>query len=361
MKTTPENMRIDRLRRLMEAAGVSSLLVTRREDVRYLTGFTGSAGSLLVSSGKPFLITDFRYQLQAAREAKNALIVIQKKDFFTAFREVADGKGIRAIWFDESSLTVDLLKQLKETGLKAKGSRNLVQNLRMRKDRSELVRLRKAIARAEQAFCDLKPFIKPGVSERFLSLKLEFFMRAHGAKKTAFDSIIASGGNGAMPHATVTNRRIRSGDLVTFDFGAEADGYYCDMTRTYCIGRPAPRQRMIHETVLSAQAEAIKLVRPGVLCKTVDSGARDFIKRSGYGSRFGHGTGHGIGLMVHEGPSVSPLSKDVVEKDMVFTVEPGIYIPGWGGVRIEDMVLATDTGVKMLTSLPRELDGLRML
>jgi len=159
----------------------------------------------------------------------------------------------------------------------------------------------------------------------------------------------------------VTDRRIKKGELVTIDFGAEADGYFCDITRTVCIGRPTARQREIHALVQKAQSAAIQSVRPGVACKTVDAAARDTIKKAGQGNNFGHGTGHGIGLMVHEGPTVSPLSRDRVEQDMLFTVEPGVYIPGWGGVRIEDMVLVTEKGVRVMTTLPRELEALKIL
>jgi Xaa-Pro aminopeptidase len=168
---------------------------------------------------------------------------------------------------------------------------------------------------------------------------------------------VASGGNGSMPHASVTDRRIRTGDLVTFDFGAEANGYFSDITRTLCVGRPSAKQREVHALVLQAQSAAIQSIRVGARCKSVDGAAREIIRRAGHGSHFGHGTGHGIGLMVHEGPSVSPLSSDTVEKDMVFTVEPGVYIPGWGGVRIEDMVLVTAKGAQTLTTLSKELES----
>lgn len=361
MKTRPEQWRIAGLKRLMAAEGVESLLVTRREDVRYLTGFTGSAGSLLVSSGKPYLITDFRYQTQSRRETAGITIIIQKKDFYTALRETARRAGVDTLWFDGSSFTIEELKKLKKLGLRAREHRDLVRELRLRKDRRELAHIRLAIRRAEESFCELKSFIKPGATEREIALRLEFLMRDKGARRSAFGTIVASGGNGAMPHASVTNRRIKKGDLVTIDFGAEANGYLCDITRTLCVGRPSARQHDIHRLVLEAQTAAIKSVKIGATCKSVDDAAREVIKRAGHGKHFGHGTGHGVGLMVHEGPSISQLSKDRVEKDMVFTVEPGVYISGWGGVRIEDMVLATETGAKVLTTLPRDLTGLGRL
>lgn len=359
MMKRPRPNRIDRLRHLMKAEGVDALLVTKRENVRYLTGFTGSAGSVMIASGRPWLITDFRYNLQARQETSGLEILIQKTDFPSALRDAADRTGVEKLWFDESSLTIEGLKKLRKQRLTLKGHRDLVGELRQRKDEQELVSIRKAIRRATESFQELKKYIRPGARERGLAFMLEFLMREKGARKAAFDTIVASGRNGAMPHASVTDRRIKKGDLVTFDFGAEADGYFCDITRTLCVGRPSARQREIHALVLSAQTAAIKSVYPGISCKTVDDAARDTIKKAGHGGHFGHGTGHGIGLMVHEGPSLSPLTRDRVERDMVFTIEPGVYIPDWGGVRIEDMVLVTESGAKVLTALPRELESLR--
>lgn len=360
MMRRPEQDRLARLRHIMSENGLDSLLVTRREDVRYLSGFTGSSGSLLVVSGRSCLITDFRYNMQARRETTGITILIQKKDHFTAVRDAGERMGVDTLWFDESALTVEGLKNLKKKGFKLKGHGDLIKSLRQQKDKQELANIRTAIRRAEEAFLELKADIKPGASEQWLGSKLECLMRDKGARRAAFDAIVASGVHGAMPHASVTNRRIKKGDLVTFDFGAEANGYYSDITRTFCVGRPSSRQREIHEIVLKAQATAIRCVTPGIPCKSVDDAAREVIKGAGHGRQFGHGTGHGIGLMVHEGPTVSPLSKDTIEKNMVFTVEPGVYIPGWGGVRIEDMVQVTEKGAKILTTLPRELDSLKI-
>jgi Xaa-Pro aminopeptidase len=357
----PTHSRISRLKTVLAELDCAAYLVTRREDVRYLSGFTGSAGCLLVSGARVYLITDFRYKLQAARETKGISIVIQKTDAGTALQAVTERIGAGNICFDESAITVEELKKLRKKRLSLKGSRDIVGPLRKLKDGDELANIRLAVSRAEQSFRELKNFIKPGIRERELGQKLDYLMRVNGSRKAAFDTIVASGANGAMPHASVTNRRLRKGDLVTFDFGAEANGYYSDMTRTYCMGRPSARQRRIHELVLKAQTAAMRSIRPGVTCKSVDDGARSLIHNAGHREHFGHGTGHGIGLMVHEAPSISPRSDDWVAKDMVFTVEPGVYIPGWGGVRIEDMVQVTKKGAKIVTSLPRELEGLRSL
>lgn len=350
-----ERRRVANMRRLMRKRGMTSFLVTQRENVRYLTGFTGSSGVALVTRGSIALITDFRYQLQAKRETEGTRIAILKKDLLATVKETAASMGVSRLWFDESSLPVDRARRLKETGLRVKGSVDPVQEIRQRKDSREMRSIRTAVRRAEDSFEILRRFLRPGVSERQLALRLEFLMRERGAKRAAFDLIVASGPNGAMPHAGVSNRRLRAGDLVTVDFGAEADGYFCDITRTVCVGRPSTRQREIHELVLHAQREAIETIRPGIACKAVDHAARDIIASAGHGEHFGHATGHGIGLSVHEGPSVSALSKDVLQEGMVITVEPGIYIPGWGGVRIEDMVVVTDKGPRLLTSLRRDL------
>lgn len=361
MNKRVEQKRITNLKKAMKAAGAGALLVTRREDVRYLTGFTGSSGSVLVVSGRSCLITDFRYKLQASRETSGISVQIQKKDFPSSLKEAAARAGVPILYFDETSLTIDGLRKLRKQGLRLKGQSDLVAELRQRKDGQELKKIREAIRRAEESFRELRKYIRPGAREKDLAFKLEFLMREKGARKAAFDTIIASGPNGAMPHASVTDRRIRAGDLVTFDFGAEAEGYFSDITRTYCIGRPTARQREIHALVLKAQKAAIEKARPGISCKQVDAAARGAIGEAGHGDHFGHGTGHGVGLMVHEGPSVSPLSKDHVAEDMVFTVEPGVYVPRWGGVRIEDMVFVTRSGATLLTSLPRDIEGLKSL
>jgi Xaa-Pro aminopeptidase len=301
------------------------------------------------------LVTDFRYQLQAAAEAPQVRVLVQKKDHYSAIKEAAQRLGADTLWFDDASLTIDRVKALRKQGLRLKGIKDPVAELRQRKDTVELAKIKAAIRRAEDSFRSLKRYVKPGASERELGFKLEMFMRKQGARRTAFDIIIASGTNGAMPHASISDRRLRAGDLVTFDFGAEADGYYCDITRTVCVGRPTTRQRLVHDLVLRAQEQAINAVKPGVRCAELDRLARTTIVQAGHGKHFGHATGHGIGLMVHEGPSLSALSKGIVDEGMVFTVEPGVYIAGWGGVRIEDMVLVTADGHRVLTSLPREL------
>lgn len=351
----PEAARVRLLRRLLGERRIGPLLVTQRENVRYLTGFTGSAGSVIVAGERPVLITDFRYQEQAGRESAGCRIVIQTKDHLTALSETAQRYNIDKLWIDESSMTMERIRVLRKKGLRVQCVPDPVAEIRRRKDAAELQAIRRAIRRAEDSFRAVRRYIRQGVSERELALKLEWSIRSDGARRTAFDTIVASGRNGSMPHATVTGRRLRSGDLVTIDFGAEADGYYCDLTRTVCVGSPNARQREIHTLVLRAQEAAISTIAPGVACRDVDRAARSIIEAAGFGQRFGHATGHGIGLLVHEGPALSGLAKDRLEPGMVVTVEPGIYLPGWGGVRIEDMVVVTEKAGKVLTTLDRYL------
>lgn len=354
--TDRSSARVSLLRKLMSRHGIGALLVTRRENVRYLTGFSGSAGSVLVgASGRPVLITDFRYQQQAGAEALHAKLLIQKKDHLSAIMAAADQMGTGTLWFDESSMTLDRVKALRKLALRLRGAKDLVAELRQVKDASELALIRKAVRRAEHAFRELLPAVRPGATERELGLRLELLIREQGSRRVAFDIIVASGRNGAMPHASVSDRRLRSGDLVTFDFGAEADGYYSDITRTVCVGRPSARQREVHDLVLRAQQAAIRSAAPGISCSAVDREARSTIERAGHGKQFGHATGHGIGLMVHEAPTIAAPVKTDLRAGMVFTVEPGVYIPGWGGVRIEDMVVVTGDGCRVLTGLSREL------
>ena len=355
-KNRQEAMRIARLRRIMQERGIDTLLVTQHENVRYLTGFTGSAGSVLIgASGRPVLITDFRYQEQAKAETSGAKLLIQKKDHVSTIKAAADLFDTDILWFDESSMTLDRLRALRKQKLRLRGVKDPVAEIRREKDAVELTLIRRAIRRAEEAFCELSPRIRAGTTEQELGVRLEMLIREKGSRRAAFDIIVASGRNGAMPHASVSGRRLRAGDLVTFDFGAEADGYYSDITRTVCVGRPNTRQREVHGLVLHAQQNAIHAVRPGIACADIDRAARALIEKAGHGKQFGHATGHGIGLMVHEAPTIAALSKGEIREGMVFTVEPGVYIAGWGGVRIEDMVLATKNGHQVLTSLPREL------
>lgn len=347
-----------RLAGLAEAAsslGADGFLVTDIHNVSYLTGFTGSSGFVLTAHGKSVFITDFRYKAQSAEEVKGCEIVIQKSRWTEDVSALVRDMGIRKLAFESRQMSYEVHSALskKLEGVELIPSRDAVEKLRIIKDDDEVRRIAEAIKRAEDGFTENLSRVTPGMAEKDTALGLEINIRSAGALKMPFDIIVASGYRAALPHGIASDRVMAAGETVIIDFGGEAYGYQSDLTRSGVLGRPDAKQAEIYEIVLEAQKRAIELVRPGVACKDVDLAARDFIASKGYGEYFGHGLGHGVGLEVHEAPSVSYMSEDVVKPGMVFTIEPGIYIPGWGGFRIEDMVLATDDGCTVMTSLPR--------
>ncbi len=344
------------LKKRLPELGVDGILITDLNNVRYLSGFTGSSGFLMITKSKSVFVTDFRYKEQAKSEVKGFHIKIQAVEKTEFIRKLVKTYKIRRLGFEDHNITYNTYKKLHRDNLKLKALSNTVEDLRLIKSQQELFYIKTAIKRAENAFRKLQPFIKVGVTERKLAIKLEGLLREEGCKNLPFGVIVTSGSMSAFPHARPTNRAIKKGDLVLFDWGGECNGYYSDMTRTIMIrGKNLRKQLEIYDTVLNAQDRAIKTVKPGTDAKKIDAAARDFIKDRGYNKYFGHGTGHGIGLSVHERPVISWQSKDTVEEGMVFTIEPGIYLPHFGGVRIEDVVHVTNHGAEVLTSLPKKL------
>ncbi|MFQ5814763.1 MAG: M24 family metallopeptidase, partial [Anaerolineae bacterium] len=269
------------------------------------------------------------------------------------------------VGFESAHLTVDQHREWQEVAEDAVSTsefelvptKELVEMIRAVKDEDELGKIKKAIALADEAISHIVDFIEPGMTEKEVAWEMEVFMRTHGAEKLAFDLIVGSGPNGAMPHATVSERAIRAGEPIVIDMGARIDGYNSDMTRTICAGRPDDKFKEIYDIVLEAQLTAEQNIRPGMQGKQADDIARQVIEKAGYGKEFGHGLGHGVGLAVHEKPGVGRLSEDVLVPGMVFTVEPGIYLPGWGGVRIEDIVVLKEDGVEVLTQASKQVNG----
>lgn len=349
--------RLTGLRDAMSALGADGFLVTNLHNVSYLTGFTGSSGFALVTAGKSVFITDFRYKSQSAEEVSGFDIVIQKSRWTEDVSGLARDMGIKRMAFESREMSFELHRVLSEklAGVELVPSKGTVEKLRMVKDEDEVRRITEAVKRAERGFIENASRVTPGMVEKDTALGLEVNIRSAGSLKVPFDIIVASGHRAALPHGIASDRVMSEGDTVIIDFGGEAYGYQSDITRSGVLGRPDANQAEIYDIVLEAQRKAIETVRPGVACKDVDLAARDFIASKGYGDYFGHGLGHGVGLEVHEGPSVSYMSEDVVEPGMIFTIEPGIYLPDWGGFRIEDMVLVTDDGCTMLTSLSRDM------
>ncbi len=358
MKDTMGGYR-ERLEFLLREGRVDALLVTRLENVRYLSGFTGSAGALLVTDSKGYLISDSRYATQSREQVVGFSIQIleQGERLSDRVQKILKRNRIQRLGFEPDDLRVSQYLTLKK-GISPRRLvplRKGVEVLRMIKSDRENRALARAIRCAEHAFQSVRRLIRAGSSEREIALHLEHGMRQDGANGAAFDTIVASGARGAMPHGIASKKRLRKGDLVIVDFGAKWDGYSSDMTRTFYLGsRLIGIKRKIFDTVRKAQEAAIRAVRPGISLGEIDATARDVIREAGFGSHFGHGTGHGIGLEVHELPLVAPGNKLTVREGMVFTIEPGIYLPGLGGVRIEDMVRVTRNGCQVLTTLGRD-------
>lgn len=349
--------RIKGLRRVLKEKKIGALLVTKPENIYYLTGFSGSSGSVLVTSGEVYLLTDFRYDEQARQQCPGSSVICITEPLHESLAHMAGKLKLVEIAFEMDYMTFKQAAAIKEVlhplQCQLTPVENLVEGLRIIKDAGEIGEIKEACEITDLAFEHITHIIRAGITEGDLALELEFFMRKNGATAPAFPIIVASGPRSAMPHGTAGSRIIQEGDLVKMDFGARVDFYNSDMTRTVVVGAPSLRQREIYNIVLEAQLAAIARVAPGALASHVDGAARDIIAARGFAENFGHGTGHGLGLDVHEDPRLSTRDHRPLEPGMVVTVEPGIYIPGWGGVRIEDTVLVTDSGCQILTASPK--------
>ena len=348
--------RARRLQSLMAQHEVDAFVSSSATNRRYLTGFTGSAGTVVIGREAAFLLVDFRYVEQAKAQAPG-LEIVHYDDLYKRLGEVLSKLKAQRVAFEAQHVTVAAKNKMEEKlpDVSWVPVESWVENLRAVKEPDELAAIEAAVALADRAFEYIIPRLK-GRTEKEVAFDLEFFMRKEGASKLAFDIIVASGENGALPHARPTDRVISTGDLVTLDFGCVVDGYCSDMTRTVAVGKSDGRQREIYQLVLEAQQTGVKAVQPGKAGKEVDAAAREVIAGAGYGEQFGHGLGHGVGLEVHERPPVlSKLGEELLQEGMVTSVEPGIYIPGWGGVRIEDLVVVTSQGCRVLTQSPKEL------
>ncbi|MBM7552324.1 M24 family metallopeptidase [Thalassobacillus pellis] len=344
------------IRQSIQDMELDGLLVTNDKNRRYLTGFTGSAGVVLLTAEKSILITDFRYTEQAGEQAKGFEIVEHKKPIIEAISEQVSKLGIQKLGFEKDHLTYGVYQQYeKHISAELVPVAGLVEKLRLIKTDEEISILKDAIKIADSAFDHILGVIKPGVKEIEVANELEFFMRKQGASSSSFDIIVASGLRSAFPHGVASEKEIQSGELVTLDFGALYKGYCSDITRTVAVGEIGEEQKKIYDTVLEAQLRGMDGLKAGITGKEADDLTRDYIKEKGYGDYFGHSTGHGIGLDVHEGPGLTYRNEKVLEAGMVVTVEPGIYVPGVGGVRIEDDALITVTGNERLSKSPKEL------
>jgi Xaa-Pro aminopeptidase len=348
--------RIAAITEALDSKGIDAILVTDNRNIRYLTGFSGSFGCLIITKKDRVFCTDSRYAEQARRQITGFDVMIVSDERNKALIEKAKTLGIRTLGF-ESTITYAFYKSLLRKGVRLKAVSNFVEDMRKIKDAAELRFIEKAVEQAEQAFFEIKPYIKKDVSEKKIATMLEDSIKKRGCSALPFDIIVAAGQNSAMPHARPTDNKIKTGDLVLIDWGGEAGGYFSDMTRTFLVkGDNISKKQEIYKTVLLANRAAINSIAESRQAKTVDRTARDIIKNAGYDNYFGHGTGHGVGIDIHELPHISRTGSESIKTGMVFTVEPGIYIPGLGGVRIEDMIAIDKGGCRVLTTIPKELE-----
>lgn len=350
------NHRVAKLREKLQQDGLSAMLIGSPINRRYLSGFTGSAGYVLITLNESYLLTDFRYMTQAPQQALGFKVVEHGTKVMETVKELLTSEDITSLGFEQDHVTYGVYTTYSEqlSPIQLVATSGLVEQLRMIKDAEELQVMQRAADLADKTFSHVLNILKPGKTEREIDLEMEMFMRKHGATASSFDTIVASGERSALPHGVASERVIQGNEFVTFDFGALLDGYCSDLTRTVALGSPDPKLKEIYNIVLEAQLHALEHIKPGMTGHEADALARDIIDRYGYGEYFGHSTGHGLGMEVHESPRLSKLSDDVLKPGMVVTVEPGIYLPGLGGVRIEDDIVITETGIQILTSSSKD-------
>ena len=351
--------RIERLLQKISAEQVDAILIRKPENLFYFSGFNGDSSCLIISKNFLKLITDGRYTEQAKSQAKNFDVIEQTEGLFTKIADEVKNSAVKKIAFEGKFFTFDefttLVEKMPDVGLKSAE----VDSLRQIKDAAEISCIRQACAIADKAFAEILNFVRAGVREVEVAAELEYLMRKFGSERAAFDTIVASGVRGSLPHGRATEKIISDGELVTMDFGAVFNGYHSDMTRTFCVGKPSARQREIYNAVLNAQLHGLSVIKVGVSGKAADEAVRNRLKDLGFAEYFTHSLGHSLGLVIHEEPRLSPRSTcERLEENMLVTDEPGVYIPNFGGVRIEDTVLVTASGAEVLTHSPKDFISL---
>ena len=359
--------RLDRLRAAFDEHEIDALVVTTLPNVRYLTGFTGSAAVLTVTRAGALLTTDGRYRTQSAEQVEQAgaggqveIAIGAGAEQRRAATSALDGDGIARIGLEAANVSWSGQRSWADSlgGDRLVATSNAVEALRERKDAAEIARMERAAAIADAALFEVLPLMSQGVTEEHFALALDTAMRKGGAESTAFETIVAAGENSAKPHHHPGSRTINGGDPVVVDFGATFEGYRSDMTRTFCVdAEPVGELARIFDVVQTSQAAGAAAVRPGIAAKDVDDICRRIIADAGWAERFEHGTGHGVGLDIHEAPTVSQLGTAILAPGFVVTVEPGVYVPGHGGVRVEDTLVVTEDGARPLTRFTKDIHG----
>jgi Xaa-Pro aminopeptidase len=349
--------RLARLREEIARREIAAIALSNAINVGYVSGFTGSTALAVVTSKDAVFIADSRYSLQAQSQCPEFRVRQCGPKPLETLAEVVKELGIATLHFESSTLTVAGLEKWREAlpGVTLAPAADVVETLRQVKDGGEIALIREAAGIVDRAFDFLLTITRPGVREIDLAIELEYFLKKQGSEQEAFEIIVASGPRSAMPHGRASEKRLETGEFVTFDFGACRGSYFSDLTRTIVLGKADERQREFYGIVAAAQQAALDAIRPGASGKEVDAAARDLITARGFGENFGHGTGHGLGRVVHDHPGLSVHSELILAPGMVLTVEPGIYVEGWGGVRIEDDIVVTETGCEILTHAPKHL------
>ncbi|MEE9584810.1 MAG: Xaa-Pro peptidase family protein [Candidatus Brocadiales bacterium] len=351
--------RLLQLREIIKRRRLDGLIVSNIKNVRYLSGFSGSEGAMLITGERGILVTDSRYTEQAQEECGGIELVERKRGLIRTLSNLVKRLRLRVLGFEGDTLTYSQHGELGAALGRKKmvATRGIVERMREIKDDEELKRIRKALEIAETAFRSFKRDVRPGMTEKQLADALELAMKEGGATGPSFRTIIAAGKRSSLPHAPLTEKEVGRDDMVLVDWGASCQAYNSDLTRVLFLNRISTRARKIYNIVLDAQKQAMDRIRGGVSVREVDLAARSYIEKKGYGGNFGHGLGHGIGLEVHEGPRLNRTNRRLLKKGMVITVEPGIYVPHWGGVRIEDMVLVKEEGCEVLSHVSKDPDG----
>lgn len=335
---------------------IDALLVTNMFNVRYLANFTGTTGLVVITKDEAYFVTDFRYTEQAAEEAKGFTIVKNEGPIFEEVAKIVQEDKIENLGFEQENITYAVYNQINDIiPCELVPVTGLVEKLREVKTEDEINIIKEAINITEKAYDYILGFVKPGKTEIEVANELDFYMRNEGATSVSFDTIVASGVRSAMPHGVASDKVIEEGDMVTIDFGCYYKGYVSDMTRTFAVGDPGEQMKEIYEIVYQANKKVNEVAKAGMTGAELDAIARDYIAEKGYGPQFGHTLGHGIGLEVHEGPSLSFRNEDKLVVNNIVTNEPGIYVPGLGGVRIEDDLVIKEEGAEILMTTPKEL------
>lgn len=346
-----ERQRIERLRLALQELQLEAILITNPFNRKYLTGFTGSSGLLIVTADRCILLTDFRYMSQAPLQAKYCEVMEHQPKAILSVKDLLAKLHVKRLGIEQNDLTygtyLSYSVDLNNTQLIA--TDQVVEKLRMYKDTFELQVMQEACDLADQTFTYIQSHLKTGVSEQEIALEMEIYMRRHGATSSSFDTIVASGHRSSLPHGVASDKLLGTNEFVKLDFGAYYKGYCSDLTRTVGLGKPTAKHKEIYDIVLHAQLTTLDKLKAGMTGQEANAIARDIIVKAGYDEYFGHGTGHGLGMQIHEAPRLNLTSTTILEPGMTVTVEPGIYLPGFGGVRIEDDVVITDNGIRILT------------